>query len=125
MINIESCCSDPELVFRGDRVNKKAIDFLSGIIKRKSKKKEGNNVSEYYYLRCQYDNKYHHGNIPLSVSEVKKRDCHVPEDYDITLMYSSPDKIKDTVFKNSVSQYIVCKNTIAGPSDVPAHICSG
>lgn len=121
MINIESCCSDPELVFRGERVNKKAVDFLSGIIKGKSKKKEGNNISGYYYLRCQYDNKYHHGNIPLSVSEVKKRDCHIPEDYDITLMHSSPDKIKDTVFKNGVSQYIVCKNTIVGPSDVPAH----
>lgn len=36
-------------------------------------------------------------------------------------MYSSPDKIKDTVFKNGISQYIVCKNTIAEPSDVPAH----
>nr|EKU0271065.1 hypothetical protein [Morganella morganii] len=121
MINTESCCSDPELVFRGERVNKKAVDFLFGIIKRKSKKKEGNDISGYYYLRCQYDNKYYHGNIPLSVSEVKKRDCHVPEDYDITLMCSSPDKIKDTVFKNGISQYIVCKNTIAEPSDVPAH----
>lgn len=39
MINIESCCSDPELIFRGERVNKKVVDFLSGIIKRKSKKK--------------------------------------------------------------------------------------
>lgn len=38
MINIESCCSDPELIFRGDRVNKKSVDFLSVIIKRKSKK---------------------------------------------------------------------------------------
>ncbi|HIH4847558.1 TPA: hypothetical protein ACYSAQ_001796 [Morganella morganii] len=121
MINIESCCSDPELIFRGDRVNKKSVDFLSVIIKRKSKKNEGNNISEYYYLRCQYDNKYHYGGIPLSVPDVKKRDCHVPEDYDITLMYSSPDKIKDTVFKNGISQYIVCKNTIAEPSDVPAH----
>lgn len=120
MINIESCCSDPELIFRGERVNKKVVDFLSGIIKRKSKKKEGDNISEYYYLRCHYDNEYHHGNIPLSVPDVKKRDCHVPDDYDITLMYSSPDKIKDTVFKNGISQYIVCKNTIAEPSDVPA-----
>lgn len=40
MINIESCCSDPELVFRGERVNKKVVDFLSGIIKRKSKKRK-------------------------------------------------------------------------------------
>lgn len=40
MINIESCCSDPELIFRGERVNKKVVDFLSGIIKKNQKKRK-------------------------------------------------------------------------------------
>lgn len=121
MINIESCYSDPELVSREGVVNKRVVDFLSGIIKGKSEKKDDNNISECYYLRYQYDNKYHHGNIPISVPEVKKSDCRIPEGYDIALMHSSPDKIKDTAFKNGISQYIVCKNTITEPSDVPIY----
>ncbi|EPB5148621.1 hypothetical protein PQM29_002014 [Morganella morganii] len=119
MINIEPCCSDTEPVCRGEGVNNQVVDFLSGIIKRKLKKQDDNNISECFFNQCQYDNKYYHGNILFSVPEVKNRDCHDPGNYDITLMYSSPDKTKDTVFKNDISQYIVCKNTIAEPSDVP------
>lgn len=129
MINIESCCSDPEPAFRKECFNKKVVDFLSGVIKRKSKRQGDNNIPEGYFHRCQYDNRLYHDNIFLSVHEVKKVDCHGSESYDVIPMYLSPDKIKKTVFENNIPDNTPQDDTIAPEEaeNMPAEkeVCPG
>ena len=117
MMNIKHCCSESESVCRENHFNKQVADFLSGIINKKAKKQCDNVIPDARLPGYQYDDKYYHGNTLFFTPEIKNSDCHYPEKHDITLIYSAQDKRKDIIFKNDITQYIVCKNITAEPSD--------
>ena len=125
-MDIESYCSKPASGFCDNFADKKIANLLSGMIKKKGNKQYEDTVPV-ICLPMQFNNdKYHYRNKLYCLLKIKNSDCHSRTGHDVTLIPAlSPDKIKNTVCQNNISQYDLCENTgNTRPDKIPASVIS-
>ncbi len=125
-MDIESYCSKPASVFCDNFADKKIANLLPGMIKKKGNKQYEDTVPV-ICLPMQFNNdKYYYRNKLYCLLKIKNSDCHSRNGHDVTLIPAlSPDKIKNTVYQNNISQYDLCENTGNTRSDkIPANVIS-